>query len=91
MSNKLRHIREIIEKGEIEKSIALLTEYVEENPQDDKAFFLLGNLYRKKEDWRMALNNFRNAIEINPDSPAKEAYKMVIQILDFYNKDMYNH
>lgn len=29
-------------------------------------------------------------MDINPDSPAKNAYAMVMDILNFYNKDMYN-
>ena len=29
-------------------------------------------------------------MEINPDSPAKNAYSIANDILDFYNKDMYN-
>ena len=27
---------------------------------------------------------------INPESPAANAYRMANDILDFYNKDMYN-
>ena len=38
-----------------------------------------------------ALNNYLMAIELNPDSPAQTAYNAQIKILDFYNKDMYNH
>jgi hypothetical protein len=51
----------------------------------------LGNAYRKKENWELALNNYRSAIDINSGSPAKHAYKMVIDILNFYHKDMFNH
>lgn len=42
-------------------------------------------------DIRQALNNYLMAIELNPDSPAQTAYNAQIKILDFYNKDMYNH
>ena len=47
--------------------------------------------YRKMGDIRQALNNYLMAIELNPDSPAQTAYNAQIKILDFYNKDMYNH
>ena len=30
------------------------------------------------------------AIALNPDSPAAEARNMVMDILNFYNKDMFN-
>ncbi len=45
----------------------------------------------KMGDIRQALNNYLMAIELNPDSPAQTAYNAQIKILDFYNKDMYNH
>ena len=56
----------------------------------DEAYYLMGNAYRKLGDWQKALNNYQSAIELNPDSPALQARKMVMDILNFYNKDMYN-
>ena len=38
----------------------------------------------------MAINNYLEALNINPDSPAKQALEIANDILDFYNKDMYN-
>jgi len=84
-------IEQLLLAGETDEAISLLIDFVSKNPLSDKAFFLLGNAYRKKENWELALNNYRQAIEINPDSPAKYAYNMVIEILEFYNKDMFNH
>jgi len=84
-------IKQLLMEGETDKAISLLTDFAGENPTSDEAFFLLGNAYRKKENWEFALNNYRKAMDLNPDSPAKYAYKMVIDILNFYNKDMFNH
>ncbi len=39
---------------------------------------------------QQALNSYAEALEINPESPARQTYEMVIRILDFYNKDMFN-
>ncbi len=36
------------------------------------------------------LNNYLEAIERNPESPAVSARDMIMNILNFYNKDMYN-
>lgn len=74
-----------------DEAIALLMDFIDRNPASDEAFFLLGNVYRKRENWELALNNYRRAMDLNPESPAKHAYKMVIDILNFYNKDMFNH
>ena len=49
-----------------------------------------GNAFRKQGDWQEAINCYIEAIELNPDSPAKEARAMVMDILNFYNKDMFN-
>ena len=53
-------------------------------------YLKLGNEYRKKGDFPTAMNNYMEAIELDPDSPAVEAKKMLEDILNFYNKDAYN-
>ena len=84
-------IKALISQGEVEQAISLLDQYLQtDSPQQDEAFYLRGNAYRKQGNWQQALNNYRYAIDLNPKSPAKEAHRMVIDILNFYNKDMYN-
>lgn len=61
-----------------------------EEPLSDEAYFLLGNAYRKKEMMGEAMNAFIKAIEINPESPAKLAYAMLVEIMKFYHKDRFN-
>ena len=53
-------------------------------------YYQLGNEYRKKGNWQMALNNYMEAIAIDPDSPAVQAKEMLDDILNFYHKDYYN-
>ena len=64
--------------------------YIDGNPNDEAAHFLMGNLHRKKEDWQGALNEYQAAIDINPESPARMAYDAIQEVLAFYNKDMFN-
>lgn len=73
-----------------DEAIAELVSILREDSASDRAFYLLGNAYRKKGDWQRAMNNYLEAIHINPDSPAANALKMAEEILNFYNKDMYN-
>lgn len=49
-----------------------------------------GNRCRKVQDWQGALNCYTQAIELDSDSPAVHARQMLMDILEFYNKDMYN-
>lgn len=84
-------IKELINDNRTDEALRLLDEYIKESPAADEAYYLLGNVYRKMGNVRLALNNYLTAIELNPDSPARTAYNALIKILDFYNKDMYNH
>ncbi|MGM9823868.1 MAG: tol-pal system YbgF family protein [Muribaculaceae bacterium] len=56
----------------------------------DVAYYLLGNAYRQKSDWRKAINNYNRAVQLNPDGPAKTALQTANEILDFFNHDLYN-
>lgn len=53
-------------------------------------YFREGNEYRKKGDFKNAMNCYLEAIELDPESPALEAKKMLEDIFNFYNKDAYN-
>lgn len=74
-----------------DKAIAEVEKYISGSKEDlDFAYYILGNAYRKKGDWQGAINNYLEAMAINPNSPARQAYEMANDILDFFNKDMYN-
>ena len=89
---QLHTIQELIYQGEVDQAIAQLDKLLEEDfPGKDEAYYLRGNAYRKTGDWQQAMNNYQLAAELNPDSPAVQARLMLTDILDFYNKDMYNH
>ncbi|WP_300726363.1 tetratricopeptide repeat protein [uncultured Bacteroides sp.] len=87
----LKEIREQIGSGQAENAIALLNQLINTHPElAAEAYYLRGNAYRKMGDWQGALNSYQEAIELNPESPAAEARNMVMDILNFYNKDMFN-
>jgi len=54
------------------------------------ALLLRGNAYRQLTDWRMAMNSYLEAKELEPDGPAAMALDNIQQILNFYHKDLYN-
>jgi tetratricopeptide (TPR) repeat protein len=91
MTEALGNIRKLIEEGDTARAIKELDAYIEAHPEaDDAPFYLLGNAHRKHGDWQLALNNYLEAIDRNPASPAVHARAMLMDILNFYNKDMYN-
>lgn len=84
-------INTLIQEGQIDKAINLIDEILSTDyPQKDQLYYLLGNAYRKQGNWQQALNNYQYAIDINAESPAVEARSMLMNILEFFNKDMYN-
>jgi cytochrome c-type biogenesis protein CcmH/NrfG len=91
MKENLSNIRKLIQEGELTIAIEKLSAYIQSDVTDnDEPYYLLGNAYRKQGNWQLALNNYLEAMERNPESPAVQAHKMAMDILNFYNKDMYN-
>jgi tetratricopeptide (TPR) repeat protein len=84
-------IKTLLDANEADEAISLMDSYRSTGgPMDDSLYYLLGNAWRKKGNWQMAMNNYLEALAINPESPAKQALDIANEILDFYNKDMYN-
>lgn len=88
---ELNEIKKLIKDGNTQEAKQRLGALLENNLSNrDEIYYLLGNAYRKEADWQGALNHYRKAMDFNPEHPAKQAYQMVIDILEFYHKDMYN-
>ena len=84
-------IKALLEASDADGAIALIENYrAGGGEMDDTLFYLLGNAWRKKGNWQMAMNNYLEATALNPESPAAQALDIANEILDFYNKDMYN-
>lgn len=86
-------LKELINRGDVDIAIEQLDQLLQAPSVEikkDTLYYLRGNAYRKKGDWRLALDNYQYAIDLNPDSPAVQARAMVIDILNFYHKDMFN-
>ena len=84
-------LRDLLEASKADEAIAAAEQYrAEGGVMDDELFYLIGNAWRKKGNWQMAMNNYLEAIHLNPESPAQQALDIANEILAFYNKDMYN-
>ena len=83
-------VKNMIERNEVKNAIAQLDVMIELCPELDELYYLRGNAYRKFNSWKNALNDYCKAISLNPNSPAVEAYRASLEILEFFNKDMLN-
>ena len=88
----VKKAKELIEGGKIAEAIQHLDEALSapDVARADELYYLRGNAYRKQSDWQMGLHHYLEAIALNPESPAVHAKAMLMDILEFYNKDMYN-
>ena len=90
MVKKKENIKRLIIDVNLQEAIGQLDMLIGDSCKDDELYYLRGNAYRKLCDWQQALNNYLEAISLNPQGPATEAHRMLMEILEFYNKDMYN-
>lgn len=87
MNNRFEAVRDLIKEGHTQEAILQLNKLISLDPDTAaEAYYLLGNAYRKEGNWQYALNNYQEAICLNPESPAQEAYRMVMDILNFITK-----
>ena len=86
----IEDVKNMIERNEVKNAIAQLDVMIELCPELDELYYLRGDAYRKFNSWKNALNDYCKAISLNPDSPAVEAYRASLEILEFFNKDMLN-
>lgn len=86
----LQEIHSEIRIESYEKAISILSDYINNHPDDDEAFTLRGMKHWGAGKRSLAINDYLTAIEINPHSRAAAALQAANEILDFRNKDLYN-
>lgn len=83
--------KRLLKDGDTEEALLMVDRLITASlAPDDELFYIKGNICRKQQDFQAALNNYLAATTLNPASPAKEAYQMIMDILNFYHKDLYN-
>lgn len=83
-------IRSLIEKNDLKDAIAELNQIISEDAGNSDAYFERGKLYWRLGLRREAINDYNRASAIDSSSPAAEALKQAMEIMSFYNRDLYN-
>ena len=86
----INHIKSLLDNNQPDAAIDLLLSIINNNNECEETYFLLGNAYSKKNQWRDAISSYCKAIDINPNSKAKIALTRLQEIMEFYNHDLYN-
>lgn len=73
-----------------EETIAQMTARIAGNPGDEEAYILRGRAYWSLSRRSDAINDYLAAQRLNPEGKATQLLKATYEILDYYNKDLYN-
>ena len=84
-------IQALIDSGALDEALGLIDTMLQESPNDDALYYLKGKALMRMGEWKKATDAYLQAQALNPDGPAQEQLTMIKDIMDFYNKDMYNH
>ena len=88
--NEITECKRLLQEGQIEEVMQRIQELLHAGTHPaDELYYLLGNAYRKQQNWQQAINCYSEAVAVNPESPAREARTMILDILNFYHKDLY--
>ncbi len=83
-------IQRLIDENRLVEALTKTESRLIQNPKDDMAYYLQGKIYWKQGNWKLTIENYLKAIELNPESPARQAYNVVMEIINFSNPDLYN-
>ena len=86
----INKIQEALQINELEEAQKWLDKGRTQTDQNATLHFLQGKLFMKRSQWSKAISSFLRAEELEPEGPARECRLMLNDIMDFYNKDMYN-
>ena len=71
--------------------LTTLTAAIEQNKEDEELYIERGKCYFRQQAWGSAINDFRRALELNPENrEAAQFIEMTQEILEFRYTDIYN-
>lgn len=89
----IEEIKQLLSESKSSEVIAAIDQLVTtggERAVMAQAYYLRGNAYRQQGNMRQALNSYLEAMDLDPDGPAAQAYRTIQEILNFYDHDLYN-
>lgn len=90
MEKNLLDIEQTLREGNVEKAHEELLKFLEKEPDNDSAWYLLGGILRRQQLWGDAINALNKAKFLNPAGPAAYAIESIYEIIRFQNTDLMN-
>lgn len=83
-------ITHLIDNNEIDAAIVAVSDLIASFPDDASLYYERGKLYWRTECRRKAINDYVKAVDLDSASPAAEALRQAMAIMQFYDKSRYN-
>ena len=90
MEKNLLDIEQTLREGNVEKAHEELLKFLDREPDNDSAWYLLGGILRRQQLWGEAINALNKAKFLNPSGPAAYAIESIYEIIRFQNTDLMN-
>lgn len=88
--NRLIEIERMLAGGRVSEALESVQAILEAEPDNARAWYLLGGIYRREQLWGEAINAYGRAKMIDPEGPAASAIESIYDIIRFVNKDLMN-
>lgn len=89
----LEEIKQLLHDCDSDAVIEVTNHYLSQSLDSEtmaEVWYLRGNAFRQKGDWKMAMNAYLQSVELQPDGPAATSCENLQEILSFYHTDYYN-
>lgn len=93
MLSAIEHIKSLLVECRAEEAVTLCDSALAQtgvSRERAELFYLRGNAYRQLGNMRMAQNSYLESRELDPDGAGAQAFNVIQEILNFYDKNLYN-
>lgn len=88
--NNFDDIRGALDSDNLQLAQQLISEERTQRGDTSTLLYLQGKFYMKQSLWGKAISCFLQSEKIEPNEPSRQCREMLADIMQFYNKDMYN-
>ncbi|MFA6770978.1 MAG: tetratricopeptide repeat protein [Bacteroidales bacterium] len=90
MVKNLMEIEQTLRKESVQKAHAELEVFLQKEPDNAEAWYLMGGILRREQNWGEAINALNRAKFLDPAGPAAHAIEHIYEILSYRNRDLMN-
>lgn len=85
----ISEVERAVSENRFDDALALLTDAIAKTPGSE-LYYMRGRLFWKIGRKGDAMSDYASATALDPSSPAAKAMEIARDVMDFYNKDLYN-